>query len=277
MGMKPGRIWGIYFSATGTTRLVVRYLANSLAAGLSLPRIEFDFTRPEARRSVPSPGRGDLAIFGMPVYAGRVPNLLLPYIREIHGGGAAVVPVVLYGNRSFDDGLRELQGILEENGFHTVAAAAFIGEHAFSDTLAQGRPNVHDLAQADRLVEALIRRYSGIDTNEPPHRIEVEGQFPPRPYYQPRDLQGNPIDIRKVKPKTDTACTHCGLCAPLCPMGAIDARNTDIISGVCIKCCACVKGCPAGAKYFDDPGFLWHLHDLEETYGHFKRSVQLFL
>ena len=171
--MKPGRIWGIYFSATGTTRLVVRYLANSLAAGLSLPRIEFDFTRPEARRSVPSPGRGDLAIFGIPVYAGRVPNLLLPYIREIHGGGAAVVPVVLYGNRSFDDGLRELQRILEENGFHTVAAAAFIGEHAFSDTLAQGRPNVHDLAQADRLVEALIRRYSGIDTNEPPHRIEV--------------------------------------------------------------------------------------------------------
>ena len=128
---------------------------------------------------------------------------------------------------------------------------------------------------ADR--NTLIRRYSGIDTNEPPHRIEVEGQFPPRPYYQPRDLQGNPIDIRKVKPKTDTACTHCGLCAPLCPMGAIDERNTDMISGVCIKCCACVKGCPTGAKFFDDAGYLYHQHELEAQYAHPAENEVFYL
>ena len=37
--------------------------------------------------------------------------------------------------------------------------------------------------------------------------------------------------------------------------------------GVCIKCCACVKGCPTGAKYFDDSGYLYHKSELEEVYA----------
>ena len=34
-----------------------------------------------------------------------------------------------------------------------------------------------------------------------------------------------------------------------------------------IKCCACVKGCPAEAKYFDDAGYLYHKSELEEVYA----------
>ena len=30
---------------------------------------------------------------------------------------------------------------------------------------------------------------------------------------------------------------------------------------------ACVKGCPTGAKYFDDPGYLYHKSELEEVYA----------
>ena len=29
----------------------------------------------------------------------------------------------------------------------------------------------------------------------------------------------------------------------------------------------CVKGCPTGAKYFDDPGYLYHKSELEEVYA----------
>ena len=28
-----------------------------------------------------------------------------------------------------------------------------------------------------------------------------------------------------------------------------------------------VKGCPSGAKYFDDPGYLYHKSELEEIYA----------
>ena len=56
--------------------------------------------------------------------------------------------MVLFGNRNFDDGLIELRDILENTGFHTVAAAAFVGEHSFSKTLAAGRPDADDMKEA---------------------------------------------------------------------------------------------------------------------------------
>jgi ferredoxin len=45
------------------------------------------------------------------------------------------------------------------------------------------------------------------------------------------------------------------------------------VPGVCIKCCACIKGCPHGAKYFDDPGFLYHKQELEEMFDEPKRNA----
>jgi ferredoxin len=98
--------------------------------------------------------------------------------------------------------------------------------------------------------------------------VSVAGEEPIRPYYTPRDRHGAPINILKVKPKTNmTLCGGCGLCAARCPMGSIDPTDVSQVKGICIKCCACVKGCPSGAKYFDDPGYLYHQHELEEIYA----------
>lgn len=35
---------------------------------------------------------------------------------------------------------------------------------------------------------------------------------------------------------------------------------------MCIKCHSCVRNCPMGAKYFDDPAFLSHRAMLERDY-----------
>ena len=78
----------------------------------------------------------------------RLGLLLLPFLKTLDGGGAIAVPVVLYGNRNFDDALIELRNILEEQGFHTIAGAAFIGEHSFSRILAAGRPDDADIEVA---------------------------------------------------------------------------------------------------------------------------------
>ena len=37
-------------------------------------------------------------------------------------------------------------------------------------------------------------------------------------------------------------------------------------AGLCIKCHACMKICPTGAKYLDDPAFLSHVAMLEQNY-----------
>ena len=97
--MTPKTVWAVYFSGTGTTERTVRSVAGELARMLSVPCRSIDFTRPQARQKELSFCERDLVVFGTPVYAGRVPNVLLPYLREkVRGGGALAVPVVLFGS-----------------------------------------------------------------------------------------------------------------------------------------------------------------------------------
>lgn len=70
----------------------------------------------------------ELVICGTPVYAAECQNLFLPYLKEkIKGGGALAVPIVLFGNRNFDDALAELRDILAGDGFYPLAAGGFCG------------------------------------------------------------------------------------------------------------------------------------------------------
>ena len=259
------KVWAVCFSATGTTKKVVKQIAASLAIEIGAEAGSVDFTLPGARADTLRFSNDELAVFGTPVYAGRVPNVLLKYLETIDGAGAAAVPVVLYGNRDYDDALIELRDILEKGGFHTVAAAAFIGEHSFSYDLAKGRPDGDDLALAAVFAGEVARKISGIDDLAGLPPVSVKGTPSPyRGYYQPRDRKGNSVDIRKVKPLTSDACTNCRLCAEVCPMGSISVDNVREFTGICIKCGACVKKCPVHAKYYDDAAFLYHKRELEE-------------
>lgn len=266
--MKLEKIWAVYFSGTGTTRRTVERIAGGIASRLNLPAESVDFSRPAVRQETLGFGEKDLVVFGTPVYAGRVPNVLLPFLQErIVGGGALAVPVVLFGNRNYDDALIELRNILAADGMHPIAAGAFVGEHSFSRVLGADRPNAEDEALMDEFAARVAALAAGLDA-APVKSVAVRGQEPLRPYYTPRDRAGNPINILKVKPKTDLSrCGGCGLCADLCPMGSIDPADVSAVRGICIKCCACVKGCPTGAKFFDDTGYLYHQHELEAQYA----------
>ena len=233
--MLPVRIHAVWFSATGTTKKTVTRIARRLADALDAAYEEYDYTLPAARQQV----------------------LTIP-------AGALAVPVVLFGNRNYDDALMELSQLLTAGGFTCVGGGAFVGEHSFSRTLGAGRPNEADQAEMDAFADRLAAKLRAGNTAA----VTVGGCDPIRPYYTPRDRHGNPINILKVKPKTDmTLCGGCGWCAAHCPMGSIDPVDVSQVNGVCIKCCACVKGCPTGAKYFDDPGYLYHKSELEEVYA----------
>lgn len=279
----------MYFSGTKTTKKVVECIADRLykemcdageeAGGGVLCAAGIDFTPPEARTRVYRFGPDDVVVFGVPVIAGRVPNVLLGFLDTLQGGGAMAVPVVVYGNRDFDDALIELRDILESKGFHTIAAGAFIGEHSFSRKLAAGRPDADDLIVAGNFAKAIAGKLREIAESacacEGP--VEVDGQEPLRPYYKPRDRQGNHINILKVKPKLDAAkCDGCGICVDVCPMGSIKAEAPGIVDGICIKCCGCEKLCPQGALYFDDPGYLYHKEELELGFAD-RKEPKIFI
>lgn len=252
----------VYFSPTGGTKKIVSALASDLANALPLPRDDYDFTLPATRSATPAFASDQLVLFALPVYAGRLPNVMLPWLKTLEGNGATAVAVVVYGNRNFDNALIELRDLLADAQFRVIAGGAFIAEHAFSTLLAAGRPDREDMGFVRRFGKEILAKLTQDDFSFP----DVSG-ISNAGYYQPRDRAGNPVDIRKVTPRTDDKCINCKLCARVCPMGSISYEDVSLLTGICIKCCACEKKCPVGAKYFDDPAYLYHKEELELGYA----------
>lgn len=273
--MEINKVWAVYYSATGTTDRAVNTIAEALAARLELPLERVGFTRPAERTAAHAFTAGDLVVVGSPTYAGKLPNKILPDFRTgLQGNGALAVPVVLFGNRSYDNALAELAAVLEHGGFHTVAAGAFVGRHAFTDALGDGRPDWDDKRMMTDFAEKIAAKIRSL--TEIPAPVQVPGD-PDAPYYVPKGVDGEPVKFLQAKPRTDLGkCTNCGACARLCPMGAIDPRDVTSVPGTCIKCQCCVRKCTKHAKYFDDPAFLSHVAMLEQNFTEPKEN-EVFL
>ena len=256
------KVWGMYFSPCGNVEAYVRAMADAAAARLGTEAEHIDFTRPRARKRDYAFGPGELVFVGVPVYAGRVPNKIMPFIKEcIAGPGAAAVPVVCFGNRSFDNALAELAALLLDGGFSIAGAAAVVGQHSFSEKLAAGRPTGEDLARAAEF--AVQAAQAGRDL--PLSAIPGD---PAAPYYTPLGTDGQRADFLRATPDVDYAlCNHCGSCAAVCPMGSVDRDDPGKTRGVCIKCQACIKVCKRHARSFSDPAFLSHVAMLEQSYA----------
>lgn len=270
------KIHTLFFSATGTTEKMVSGIAEKIAenCGGNITVDRIDFTLPAARKKMYSFDRDDLVIAGIPVYAGRVPNVLLNFLNTLSGNGATAAAVVLYGNRNYDDALIEFRDILASKGFNVIAAGAFVGEHSFSTTLGAKRPDEQDMAVAADFAAKISDKTKATGAIS---ALVVKGNTPYRKYYQPKDPDGNPVSILKVTPKTSSECIDCKLCAEVCPMGSVDSDDVSKITGICIKCGACVKKCPVGAKYFDDANYLRHKLELEAQFGPVRREPEWFV
>ena len=68
------KIYLVYFSPGGNTEKVVKLIGNKLTEELGADVNTIDFTLPEMRNIYYTFAEDELAVFGMPTYAGRVPN-----------------------------------------------------------------------------------------------------------------------------------------------------------------------------------------------------------
>ncbi|MGP1454244.1 MAG: EFR1 family ferrodoxin [Treponema sp.] len=258
-------IQAVFFSPTGNTKYVVEQLAAILSQKLGVPLHKDDFTLPAARTNARIYRAQDLVIFGVPTYAGRVPNKVLPFVQNLFQGNSTfAVVVATFGNRSFDNSLSELDSELKKNNFSVLGAGAVVCHHAFAN-VGDGRPNASDQAQLASFADAVFEKLQAASIPLPD--VPIKRNEALTAYYVPLGLDGKPVNFLKAKPITDKAlCDNCGVCAAVCPMAAIDKNDVSLVPGLCIKCQACITHCHTKAKSFDDPLFLSHKAMLEQNY-----------
>ena len=226
----------VWFSATGTTKQIVRFIADRFAAESVM---KHDITKSKTDEDIRI-GSNDLLIVGMPVYAGRVPDIAVKALNKFKGDKTPAVMTCVYGNRDYDDALLELKNILQANGFSIVSAGAFIAQHSIFPAVGASRPDEKDKETITAFGEKSAALIASLEhTNNLPD-INVKGNYP---YKQPGKIP--------LTPKADKKCNKCGSCVTLCPTDAIPEFNPRITFGMkCNACARCIAVCPQQARHF---------------------------
>lgn len=223
-----------HFSPTGGTRKAAEIVGRAIDPQIA----EIDLSSREAGKCVADLRQDDLLLAAVPVYGGRVPAIAIERLKGITGHDTPAIPVVVYGNRDYDDALLELKSALEANGFRPVAGIACIAEHSIMRIYATGRPDEADEAVLKQFADRISAKLKVVKSGAIPAPVEVKGN----PEY--KVYNGVPI-----KPYATRACGRCGVCASLCPAGAIPLDNpqkTD--ADKCISCMRCIAVCPHQAR-----------------------------
>lgn len=227
------KTYSMYFSPIGGTRKVMAILEQTLGCdeAIDLSKSGTDFRKYQLQPE-------DLCLVGVPVFGGRVPEVVLNRLQQIKGNGAKALLVIVYGNRAYDDAMLELNNELTSYGFRVFAAIGAIAEHSIMHPFGAGRPDDKDIQE---LKEFANQVKEALDYGKEDILLSVPGN---EPY---KERSGLPM-----KPRTNDACILCGICAQSCPVNAIPPEIPSVTQDdICISCMRCIKVCPHNARELD--------------------------
>lgn len=247
----------VYFSATYTTRKIVREIAQQMACNIT----EHDITNTAPAQDVILDSENTLLIVGVPVYAGRVPHIAIDALNKFKGHDTPAIVVCVYGNRAYDDAMLELKNMVEANGFKTIAAGAFIAQHSIFPKVAENRPDNEDIKKLNDFGHHCADIIFKLENPNLLPELKVKGN---KPYKVPGNIPVHPTGNEKK-------CEKCGICAKLCPVLAIppaEPYKTD--TRKCISCGRCTVACPQKSRHFK--GLLYKIARWKFTKDNTKRK-----
>ena len=234
--MKMNELKLVYFSPTGATRKAVMETARNI----DLKSVSFDFSVYKEKKPTLKFTRSDLAIFGIPVYYGRVPALFMEYLQNISGNNTPAALVATYGCREYEDALLELKAEVESRGFKVIGAAAFPAEHSIVPTIGARRPNKTDLKTIAEFGVDLNRRIRKGESFD--HiNLQVPGSTPYKKYGKNALFPKADSSMWVKEPKkTDTKkCIGCMKCVRVCKQNArsVNSLKMKVAEGKLRKVC----------------------------------------
>lgn len=274
--MRISSVIGLYFSPTGTTRTLVTAAAEQAAQTLGVPCRLISLNTPAERETEFHFSADTLVIVGAPTYAGRLPNKISPDLRRIlHSSGSPAVALVTYGNRAYENALAELFRVLTDGGMKPAAGAVCVCQHSIARALAVGRPNEEDCAEVRRFAAEVAER---IQADEIVLSPAVPGDADSS-YYVPTGTSGKPAKFLKSAPSRPDPknATAAAAARHYARWGSTAAKDPSIVSGICIKCQACILGCRGAQKFFDDEQFLSHARMLEQKFAGIHKENEFYL
>ncbi len=175
----------VHFSPTGTTKKI----AESIAQGLNPEKIEMIDITQALRREGPALELADeTVILAVPVYYGRVPEVVVECLSKMQAKQASAIPVVVYGNRDYEDALRELHDLAVTAKMTPLAGGAFVAEHSYSFSerpIAHDRPDEKDLNAAQEFGLAIGDKLKTLNSLADIESLSIPGNFP---YLVPENL-----------------------------------------------------------------------------------------
>lgn len=263
------RLLLIYFSGTGNTDYVARYLAHKIESepvGIELRSIEWQPA--EAVTGF------DLLVVGFPVYAADSPEFVQTYLRRLppgEGRGAFVFCTKgAYAGSAVQRNLRRLHG----KGYVPLGGGSvlmpgtdglsMVGKDSWMARKAMEKDYDH-LEDADRLAEELSATLRALLAGRP---VEKLGRPLPR-----RTVGGLSDGVWaaayrasegycRARLHADQRCEGCSLCARVCPVDNVELQDSrPHFADRCILCLRCLHACPQEAiqiARFTVDKFRWH-------------------
>lgn len=255
-GESMSKIIEIYFSPSKTTKKVVKQVAGNFdEITESYDLLSFNDEKEFAN--------DDIAVVGMPVFAGRIPKTGRERLSKLKGNNTKAIAIANYGNAHVTDALLELVDLLRENNFDVIGAATTISHHSIFDGVAVGRPDSEDIKKINEFAEKCHEKI----------KLEksLESKIPGnRPYVEYKQL---PFEISC----DESLCAFCYDCASICPENAIleeDPISTNLEK--CSRCTACINICPEDARSFTGEAFESKKPEFEKANSE-RKEIEIYL